>query len=228
MKLTLNKINYTIVILALIFMCMGCGNDRTEHLPTDDMLHATPSIYDLSNPNMPTYVFIEFAPFDGQGNPYDGATGVFELNTDANSVLVLGDDSGNMVGFDLEDEGVAEAWLYPSTTPELVTIYAYAAVYPYDIQASIQVRIIDSSLLRADFTSRVDSTNTLLVHFADESSTGGAVLTYSWDFDNDGVADSTVQNPNYAFPAAGYYYVSLTVNNGVTTDTRGDVLIYVE
>ncbi|GAB4422450.1 MAG: hypothetical protein OHK0039_38490 [Bacteroidia bacterium] len=39
----------------------------------------------------------------------------------------------------------------------------------------------------------------------------GAV-SWAWDFDNDGTADDTNQDPTYNFPAAGSYPVTLTIN----------------
>lgn len=43
--------------------------------------------------------------------------------------------------------------------------------------------------------------------------------SWSWDFDNDGNAESTLQNPTYAYGEGGVYTVSLTIN-GTTTTTR--------
>jgi PKD repeat protein len=49
-------------------------------------------------------------------------------------------------------------------------------------------------------------------------STGGIPpLTYAWDFDSDGVVDSTSLNPTYSYAATGTYAVSLRV-----TDARGN------
>ena len=50
----------------------------------------------------------------------------------------------------------------------------------------------------------------LTVRFTD-SSTGTAPLSYAWDFDNNGVTDSTLQNPAYTYSTAGTYTVRLTV-----------------
>jgi len=49
-------------------------------------------------------------------------------------------------------------------------------------------------------------------------STGGVPpLTYAWDFDSDGVVDSTSRNPTYSYAAAGTYTVTLKV-----TDSGGN------
>lgn len=50
--------------------------------------------------------------------------------------------------------------------------------------------------------------------------------SYSWDFDNDGIEDSTLENPLFNFPSSGTYPITLTVNDGtsITTITK-DILI---
>ncbi|MFC1999896.1 PKD domain-containing protein [Chloroflexota bacterium] len=49
----------------------------------------------------------------------------------------------------------------------------------------------------------------LTVQFTDNST--GQVTSYTWDFDGDGAADSTEQNPSYVFKESGVFTVSLTV-----------------
>lgn len=57
----------------------------------------------------------------------------------------------------------------------------------------------------------------LTVNFTDES-TGTPLLTYAWDFNNDGTVDSTEQNPTYIYETAGTYTVKLTVTNAGGSD----------
>jgi hypothetical protein len=69
----------------------------------------------------------------------------------------------------------------------------------------------------AAFTSDVQTgTAPLLVQFTD--STIGTV-SYAWDFNNDGVTDSTLQNPSYTYTTAGRYTVKLTVTNAAGSDS---------
>ena len=49
------------------------------------------------------------------------------------------------------------------------------------------------------------------VQFTDQST--GEIDEWQWDFDNDGVADSTLQNPRYIYSEAGAYSVNLTISN---------------
>ena len=59
---------------------------------------------------------------------------------------------------------------------------------------------------------------TLQVRFTDLSS--GAPTRWSWDFDGDGVADSTVQHPTWTFASAGFHEVSVTAANSCSSETR--------
>lgn len=56
------------------------------------------------------------------------------------------------------------------------------------------------------------------VQFTDLST--GDPTAWSWDFDNDGVVDSTAQNPAHAYTTEGFYTVSLTVTNSEGSDTE--------
>ncbi len=49
----------------------------------------------------------------------------------------------------------------------------------------------------------------LLVSFTDETS--ATVTAWAWDFDNDSVIDSTIQNPTHLYEIPGSYTVTLTV-----------------
>ena len=57
----------------------------------------------------------------------------------------------------------------------------------------------------------------LYVQFTDTST--GSITSRSWDFDNDGVIDSTEQNATHTYTAAGNYTVNLTVANAAGSNT---------
>jgi PKD repeat protein len=50
------------------------------------------------------------------------------------------------------------------------------------------------------------------------TSTGEAITGLSWDFEDDGTPDSTEQNPDHTYTAAGTYTVNLTVTNAGGSD----------
>ena len=71
----------------------------------------------------------------------------------------------------------------------------------------------------ANFTAnRTSGKAPLDVQFTDAST--GTVSSYAWDFDNDGVVDSTEQNPIYAYNSAGTYTVNLTVTGPDGSDSE--------
>ncbi|MFC1998314.1 PKD domain-containing protein [Chloroflexota bacterium] len=57
----------------------------------------------------------------------------------------------------------------------------------------------------------------LTVQFSDKST--GEIESWVWDFDGDGVVDSTDQNPTFVCTASGAYEISLTVSGAGETDT---------
>ncbi|WP_231593713.1 PKD domain-containing protein [Methanosarcina siciliae] len=67
----------------------------------------------------------------------------------------------------------------------------------------------------------------LAVAFTDEST--GNATSWAWDFDNDGMTDSTEQNPSHTYVTPGTYTVNLTVANGAGSDdeTKTDYITVV-
>ncbi len=60
------------------------------------------------------------------------------------------------------------------------------------------------------------------VNFQDYSSAtdSTSIVSWAWDFDNDGNIDSQDQNPSWTYTTEGAYTVSLTVSDGVNQYTR--------
>jgi len=78
--------------------------------------------------------------------------------------------------------------------------------------------VVNSILPVANFT--VDKTSgeiPLTIRFSDTSI--GSVTAWSWDFQNDGIIDSTLENPAYTYNAAGNYTVNLTVSGSEGTNS---------
>ena len=71
--------------------------------------------------------------------------------------------------------------------------------------------------LVADFTATpINGSIPLEVNFTDQSN--GDVISWEWDFENDGTVDSYDQNPTHIYDETGIYTVSLTVSDGTDTD----------
>ena len=79
--------------------------------------------------------------------------------------------------------------------------------------------------VEADFTADItEGTAPLTVYFTDLSTAENTTITsWKWDFDNDSIIDSENQNPVWTYTEAGLYTVSLTVSDGMVSDTETKV-----
>jgi len=60
-----------------------------------------------------------------------------------------------------------------------------------------------------------------MVHFTDLSVPPDSIVSWQWDFQNDGIIDSYEQNPSYSYADSGSFSVSLTVSDAHdSTDTE--------
>src|SRR5690606_5839320 len=66
-------------------------------------------------------------------------------------------------------------------------------------------------------TNKQAGTAPLEIQFTDQSATDPT--TWAWDFDNNGIVDSTDQSPTFSYHSAGVYTVNLTVTNATGTST---------
>jgi YVTN family beta-propeller protein/parallel beta-helix repeat protein len=70
----------------------------------------------------------------------------------------------------------------------------------------------------ANFTASVtNGPAPLVVKFTDLSKNA---IVWNWDFDNDGISDSTEQNPVHVYRTQGNYTVNLTASNGLNTNSK--------
>jgi len=58
----------------------------------------------------------------------------------------------------------------------------------------------------------------LMVQFSDESL--GNPTTWEWDFNNDGMIDSYVQNPQWEYNQMGYYSVRLEISDSQNNSSK--------
>jgi PKD repeat protein len=80
---------------------------------------------------------------------------------------------------------------------------------------------LDAIEIDAEFT--VDITEgpvPLTVHFTDLSTAENPIISWEWDFDDDGVIDSEEQDPTWTYYEEGTYTVSLTISDGGFSDTE--------
>ncbi|MCD4664172.1 MAG: PKD domain-containing protein, partial [Bacteroidales bacterium] len=55
--------------------------------------------------------------------------------------------------------------------------------------------------------------------FTDISTSTDSIISWEWDFENDGIYDSTEQNPTHIYHSEGTYSVKLKVSNGTFVDS---------
>lgn len=144
----------------------------------------------------------------------DAATGFVVGNNDNYRALILAtNDSGQTWHVnDTAQGGTLQAVDFPSSNKGFAVGYD-GTVLRYTSSSS------GDETLSADFSAdAITGTAPLTVNFTDLSS--GNANSWEWDFDNDGVVDSTTQNPSWEYTQAGTYTVSLTVGDGSSTDTK--------
>ena len=77
---------------------------------------------------------------------------------------------------------------------------------------------VEASEITANFTTdKTSGSAPLIVQFNDSST--GNVTEWAWDFEDDGIVDSDIQNPSFTYNSTGYYTVNLTVTGPVGSDS---------
>lgn len=84
---------------------------------------------------------------------------------------------------------------------------------PYSVFLNIR-----AMSLSADFEADLTTGEApLQVHFIDRSISQNEIVSWQWDFENDGNIDSYVQNPTHTYDYAGLYSVRLVVSDGTNS-----------
>jgi PKD repeat protein len=84
----------------------------------------------------------------------------------------------------------------------------------------IIVSAVPPAAPKAEFAGKPTSGKApLVVKFTDKS-VGKNITAWAWDFNGDGVTDSTEQNPSYTYTSKGNYNVSLTVTNAGGSNSK--------
>jgi PKD repeat protein len=128
--------------------------------------------------------------------------------------------------WDFDNDGTID-----STDQNPVHVYTAAGTYSVNLTATdaegtnsvLQANLITVSAAQqppvAGFAANVVSgTAPLTIVFTDQST--NTPTAWAWDFDNDGVVDSTAQNPSYIYTTAGTYTVNLTATNAAGSDSE--------
>jgi len=168
-------------------------------------------------------VQITYLPIAAPGGPYSGIEGQ-TITLDGSGSVHL-DGPIVLYEWDVNNDGTYD---YASDLPTLDYMYAQQGTYIIKLRVTddlgantedaAEAYISDTSP-SAGFTGYpTNGTAPLTVDFTGTSTGHDQPLSCEWDFDNDGAADSTSQNPSYTYPGPGTYSVSLTI-----TDADGSV-----
>lgn len=121
--------------------------------------------------------------------------------------------------WDFENDGV-----FDSNAQNPSHVYTTEGVYSVKLQVvdgvfGTRTFTLDNFLridtVQAAFTSAVVTGNT--VQFTDTST--GNPVSWRWDFQNDGIIDSTLRNPTFTYPVAGAYDCRLKVSDAISSSS---------
>ena len=104
----------------------------------------------------------------------------------------------------------------PDTYANGTRLFAYRALRRQLTCGELSLAVDELRAASKSLGGPVSGMTPLLVNFTDAST--GAVTTWEWDFENDGIVDDTTRNPQHIFVQPGSYTVKLTVTGPGGTD----------
>ncbi len=162
----------------------------------------------------------EFWESDDFGLNWSLVTTLSQVSTASKNDMIITPDSKIYVSF-IHDNGILYSedlgltWNFLNTgLPDLnvvdFTYYndkLYVATYG-------GLCVLEDLPIIANFSADVTSGQAPLeVNFTDSSTPADSIFSWEWDFQNDGIIDSYVQNPTYTYQDTGSYSVSLNVTD---------------
>lgn len=129
--------------------------------------------------------------------------------------------SPSLFEWDFNNDGIIDSY-------EENPIWNYEESGLYSISLTISDGLNTDTILKEDYilvynpllsefeTNITSGTIPLEIHFTDLST--GNIIDWNWDFENDGIIDSYLQNPIWIYEESDLYTVSLTISDGLNTD----------
>ncbi|SFM26437.1 outer membrane protein assembly factor BamB family protein [Methanolobus profundi] len=149
---------------------------------------------------------MEFVLASGTFNTSDPVNYTYK---DTNYASYLGNYYSDYSGTDVNDDGIGD---------DPVTDSSNGGIDYYPLTGKWISSTSEIEAPVADFSANITSGNApLTVQFTDMTS---ATLSWDWDLDNDGVIDSTDQNPVFTYTTAGRYSVNLTIHGSTASDSE--------
>ncbi|HDL20960.1 MAG TPA: choice-of-anchor D domain-containing protein, partial [Nitrospirae bacterium] len=200
-----------------VFIPTGTGVKNAE-INVDSVLEESHDTENLIIPLRGTGIEANTPPVADPGGPYTATEG--QAITLDGSGSTDSDGTITLYEWDIDNDGTFD---YSSSSPTQSHTYAQQGTYTINLRVTDDAGATDEATTTAtvsdtsptaDFTgSPTSGLAPLTVNFTDNSTGYDQPLSHEWDFDNDGVIDSTVQNPSYTYNTAGTYTVSLTATD---------------
>lgn len=141
---------------------------------------------------------------------------VLKVNTSGQTQWVKnfgGDNNDHCFGI------TVDAWGYPIVIGSFISTTVTWGTISANSNGLSDMFIAKLDNVSASFEASETSGYAPLIVAFTNTSTGHQPLSYQWDFNNDGVVDSNIENPTWVYPLQGYYTVSLTVSDGIVSRT---------
>jgi len=104
-------------------------------------------------------------------------------------------------------------WQIPNTPSSQCRIRLQDTTYSYmNIESDNEFTIQPNNFIASFYATPTTGHSDLEVSFIDQSI--GYISSWAWDFQNDGIIDSNLQNPVWTYRESGFYSVKLTISDG--------------
>ncbi len=163
-------------------------------------------------------------PVADPGGPYISLEGS-SLTLDGSASYDQAGGTITLYEWDVDDDGVYD---YSSSSPFQNHTYPQQGTYTVRLRVTnglgstaeaVTTATVNDTSPAADFTAQpLSGAVPLTVNFINKSTGYDSPMTYEWDFDGDGIVDSTALSPSYDYLTPGVYTVTLKV-----TDSDGSI-----
>ncbi len=128
--------------------------------------------------------------------------------------------------WDFNGDGISDVIYTLNDVPDsIVFVYDTPAIYNAiltindgrsQISDTVAIEVLNANSPISDFEYTQPIIGQKLIDFTDNSIQGtNPIISWEWDFDNDGETDNTEQNPTHTFNTFGSFPVRLTVSDGL-------------
>lgn len=162
--------------------------------------------------------------------PVSNPGGVYSATEGQSILLNASNSNGGLVRYqwDVNYNGISDSYEYDTASPTQSHVYASQGTYTIKLFVTDQGNYTDDAITSAEISDSIPSADfegnpvngpgPLTVNFINTSTGYDQPLSYEWDFDDDGIIDSILQNPTHSYDNSGIYSVTLTV-----TDSDGSI-----